>query len=469
MENKKQPKGLNISAKSFITSIVVLLVLMILTYGLTFIIPSGEFQRVFQDGRETIVSGTFTEVEGGISFFKWLASPVLLLGASGSGTIIAVIAFLLVIGGIFNALDKCGLIQYMLNKIVHKFRSARYRLVAFVSLFFMCLGTFIGSFEECVPLVPLVVALSVSFGWDAITGVAMSLLATGCGFAAGVSNPFTVGVAQEIAGLEMLSGIWLRAIAFVLIYGLLLAFLFFRIRKLEKKSDFVIKAQNDIFVSNKKMDVAIVWFVSIIAVGILLVLSSSFIPFIRDITMPVIAVMFLIAGTVATLVSGLKVKALFAHFGNGALSIAPAVLMILMASSIKYILSEAKVLDTLLYKAMDMTSNLPTWSVILFIYLIALIMNFFISSGSAKAFLLMPLVVPIADICGISRQLCVMAYAFGDGFSNVFYITNPVLLISLGLAGISYGKWVKWSWKFQICNLILTSAILLFGFAVNYN
>jgi len=469
MSDKKQPKGLNISAKSFITSIAVLLVLMVLTYALTFVIPSGEFQRNFIDGRETIVPGTFTEVEGGISFWKWLASPILLLGASGSGTIIAVIVFLLVIGGIFNALDKCGLIQYMLNKIVHKFRTARYRLVAFVSLFFMCLGTFIGSFEECVPLVPLVVALSVSFGWDAITGVAMSLLATGCGFAAGVSNPFTVGVAQEIAGLEMLSGIWLRAIAFVLIYGLLLAFLFFRIKRLEKKSDFVIQNQDSVFVKNKKMDVAIIWFVSVIAIGILLVLSSSFIPFMRDITMPVIAVTFLIAGTVATLVSGLKTKALLTHFGNGALSIAPAVLMILMASSIKYILSEAKVLDTLLYKAMDMTSTLPTWSVILFIYLIALIMNFFISSGSAKAFLLMPLVVPIADICGISRQLCVMAYAFGDGFSNVFYITNPVLLISLGLAGISYGKWVKWSWKFQVCNLLLTSAILLFGFAVNYN
>ncbi len=469
MSEKKQSKGLNISAKSFITSILVLLVLMILTYGLTFIIPSGEFQRALQDGREVIVPGTYAEVDGGISFLKWLGSPILLLGSSDSGTIIAVIIFLLVIGGIFNALDKCGLIQYMLNKIVHKFRSARYRLVAVVSLFFMCLGTFIGSFEECVPLVPLVVALSVSFGWDAITGVAMSLLATGCGFAAGVSNPFTVGVAQEIAGLEMLSGIWLRAVAFVFIYALLLAFLFFHIKRLEKKDDFVMQAHETVFVQNKQMDRGIVWFVSIIALGILLVLSSSFIPFMRDITMPVIAVMFLIAGTVATLVSGLKVKALLSHFGNGALSIAPAVIMILMASSIKYILAESKVLDTLLFKAMDMTSALPTWSVILFIYLIALVMNFFISSGSAKAFLLMPLVVPIADICGISRQLCVMAYAFGDGFSNVFYITNPVLLISLGLAGISYGKWVKWSWKFQVCNLILTSATLLFGFAVNYN
>ena len=95
-------------------------------------------------------------------------------------------------------------------------------------------------------------------------------------------------------------------------------------------------------------------------------------------------------------------------------------------------------------------------------------MNFFIPSGSAKAFMLIPLIVPMAQIFGLSAQLCVVAFAFGDGFSNVFYPTNPVLLISLGLADVSYSKWVKFSWKFQLMNIILTSAILLFGLAVGY-
>jgi uncharacterized ion transporter superfamily protein YfcC len=95
-------------------------------------------------------------------------------------------------------------------------------------------------------------------------------------------------------------------------------------------------------------------------------------------------------------------------------------------------------------------------------------MNFFIPSGSAKAFLLMPLIVPVAQVFDISAQLCIVAFAFGDGFSNVFYPTNPVLLISLGFAGIDYGKWVKWSGKFQLVNVLLTSAILLVGLAVGY-
>ena len=142
--------------------------------------------------------------------------------------------------------------------------------------------------------------------------------------------------------------------------------------------------------------------------------------------------------------------------------------MILMANSIKYTLVEAHVLDTILHAAVQVAGELPREMVILFIYVIVLSMNFFIPSGSAKAFLLMPLIVPIAQVFGISAQLCVAAFAFGDGFSNVFYPTNPVLLIGLGLVEVDYLKWVKWSWKFQLGNLILTSGLLLFGLAVGY-
>jgi len=121
-----------------------------------------------------------------------------------------------------------------------------------------------------------------------------------------------------------------------------------------------------------------------------------------------------------------------------------------------------------LHGAVGVADALPRWAVVLFIYLIVLAMNFFIPSGSAKAFMLIPLIVPLARIFGISAQLCVLAFAFGDGFSNVFYPTNAALLIALGLANVSYGRWVKFSWKFQLANLLLTSALLLFGLAVGY-
>ena len=183
--------------------------------------------------------------------------------------------------------------------------------------------------------------------------------------------------------------------------------------------------------------------------------------------MIIVAVTFLTAGIVSSLVSGM-VASLGKTFWFGMTSVLPAVLMILMANSIKYTLVEGNILDTILQAAVSTAEMLPRWAVILFIYLIVLIMNFFIASGSAKAFLLMPLIVPVAEAFGISAQLCVVAYAFGDGFSNVFYPTNPVLLISLGLADVDYGKWVKWSWKFQLMNLLLTSGILMLGMLIGY-
>lgn len=434
-------KGLNVGVKSFITAIVVIFILMVATYGLTFVVPGAY-----------------------MPFWKWALSPILVLGSEGNGSLIAVLIFLLVIGGVFNCLEKCGLMIYMLENITERFGKERYKLLAYVTLFFMAMGSFIGSFEECVPLVPIMIALAIRLGWDALVGIGMSLLAIGCGFAAGVCNPFTVGVAQELAGLPMFSGIWFRLLSFVLVYFLLLAFLMRYAKKIERPLD-----EKNVFVTatDAKMDRGLKCFLYLMGGGILLVLSSVFITVLQDFTMIIVAVTFLSAGLVACKITG-RTGNLLQTFWNGMASIFPAVFMILMANSIKFTLVEGNVLDTLLQGAITIAERLPGWSVILFIYLIVLVMNFFISSGSAKAFLLMPLIVPVAEVFGISAQLCIVAYAFGDGFSNVIYPTNPVLLIGLGVSGVDYGKWVKWSLPFQIMNLLLTSGLLLVGYAIGY-
>lgn len=466
--SNNQKTGLSISIKSFITAIAVILLLMIASYLLTLFIPAGVYGRVEDASGNLVIdtAGGYRQTEGGIPFWKWLLSPILVLGADGNGALIAVIAFLLVIGGIFNALERCGLIKYMLDKICHRFGAVRYRLLAIIPLFFMALGTMVGSFEECVPLVPIVVALAINLGWDRLTGIAMSLLAVGCGFAAGVCNPFTVGVAQQLASLPMFSGAWLRILAFALIYGLLLAFLIYHAKRIERPV--ATESSTEPFVPSVSMDRALLAFAIILGVGIATILASGFLPFLQDYTMIIVAVTFLIAGITSTLISGRGGRALGKDFMGGILGILPAVVMILMASSIKYTLEEARVLDTILHGAVGLVEHLPPWSVILFIYLIVLVMNFFIPSGSAKAFMLIPMIVPLAQIFGISPQLAVLAFAFGDGFSNVFYPTNPALLISLGLADTGYVEWFKWSWRFQAANLLLTSLVLLFGLFVSY-
>ena len=478
MNTNKEKKGLNISAKSFITAIVIIFILMVLTYALTFLVPGGEYTRIVDENGNLVidVTGGFTSIAGGIPFWKWLLSPILVLGAEGNGSLIAVIIFLLVLGGVFNSLDQCGLMKYLLQKITFRFGASKYRLMACVTLFFMAMGSFIGSFEECVPLVPIVVALAVGLGWDALTGVGMSLLAAGCGFAAGICNPFTVGVAQELAGLPMFSGMWFRTLSFGMIYGLLLVFLFRYAKRIDKTGQEQMqvdglesrKQKRMAFTANRQMDKGVLCFAAIVGLGIALVLSSVFVTALQDYTMIIVAVMFLVAGITATLISGTGIRTLGSTFWNGLLSVLPAVLMILMANSIKYTMTEAHILDTILHSAVTAASELPKWAVILFIYLLVLVMNFFIPSGSAKAFLMIPLIVPVAQVFGISAQLCVLAYAFGDGFSNAFYPTNPVLLISLGLADVNYGTWARWSGKFQLCNLLLTAGLLLLGLIIGY-
>ena len=250
-----------------------------------------------------------------------------------------------------------------------------------------------------------------------------------------------------------------------MVYALLVKFLYHYAKRIEKPLE--VGVTEDGFVAKPKMDKGLVCFASIMVCGIAIVLSSVVVTALQDYTMIVVAVTFLGAGIASSLVSGMGGR-LGKVFWNGLVSVLPAVLMILMANSIKYTLVEGNILDTILQAAVSTAENLPRWAVILFIYLIVLVMNFFIASGSAKAFLLMPLIVPVAEVFGISAQLCVVAYAFGDGFSNVFYPTNPVLLISLGLADVDYGKWVKWSWKFQVMNLLLTSGILMLGLVIGY-
>ena len=468
MNQKPKSGGMNVGVKSYLTAIFMILALMILTYLLTLFVPGGHYARMIDAAGNSIIdpNGAFNYVEGGIPFWKWLLSPILSLGADGGGMIIAILAFLVVIGGIFNCLQDCGLMNYMLGTIVSRFGQNRYKLMAIITLFFMSMGAVIGSFEECIPLVPIVTQLAVGLGWDVMTGLSMSLLAVGCGFASGLCNPFTVGIAQNLAGLPMYSGFWLRAVAFILIYGLLMGFITRHAKSVDTRT---ITSYYSYYQQDPRKTKALLWFVSILAVGMVLIFSSSFITALQDYTIVIVALMFLTGGLTSAILSGMTGKRIGRSFCKGATDIFPAVVLILMASSIKYTLTEAKILDTLLYWAIQFMEHLPQWAIILAIYFLVLGLNFFISSGSAKAFLLIPLIIPIASHFGINSQLSVLAFAFGDGFSNVFYPTNAALLIALGLTGTPYNAWAKFTWKFQAFNLALTSLLLLIGLVVGYH
>ncbi|MFN2270331.1 MAG: AbgT family transporter [Anaerolineae bacterium] len=181
-----------------------------------------------------------------------------------------------------------------------------------------------------------------------------------------------------------------------------------------------------------------------------------------------VGLLFLIGGIGAGLIAGARRKAVLKATWEGVTGIAPGIPLILMAASIKHIVAQGGIMDTVLHSASGAFSQTSPFLAALTVYGLALLIEFFVASGSAKAFLLMPILLPLADLVGVTRQVTVTAYCFGDGFSNLAYPTNPVLLICLGLTTVSYAKWLKWSLKLWFWVLLITIAFLGLAVAVGF-
>ncbi len=458
-----------VEIRSFLTAFVILAVFMVAAYLLCSLLPGGKYAREIVDGKEFIIADSFGQVQGGLPLWKFLLSPVLVLGDQGGGLLGLIVIFLLVVAGSFVSLENAGVLNHMLLWVAAKFRHSRWLLMALVTLLMMAMGAFIGSFEECIPMIPIAISLSIAMGWDVMVGLGMSLLAVGFGFSSGVMNPFTVGVAQNLAGLPMFSGLWLRGVSFVIIYAMILLFLISYAKRLERnhpQAAQAVPAQPS--AGNPRMNRALGAFVTIIVCGLLCIIVFGLIPALSDLVLPLTALMFLAASLVSVRISGVKPGQYGKWFLQGMKALAPAVVLLLMASSIRYILTQGAVMDTILHGAVTFIADKPQALTILLIYVLVLMLELAISSGSAKAFLLIPLIMPMIDMVGMSRQLAVLAFAFGDGFSNVFYPTNVALLIGLSIADISYGKWFRFTWKIQLVNLAVTALILLFGLRIGY-
>jgi uncharacterized ion transporter superfamily protein YfcC len=479
----EEKAGAQISTRAFVQSVLILFVLMIVAGVLTRVIPAGKYSYVMVDGRPVIDPASFTYVaQPDYPVWRWFTAPIEVLFAPGGVIIMIIIVFLLLVGSAFAVLDKSGVLQALLARIVRAFEGRKYILLLVISLFFMVIGAFFGIFEEVVPLVPVMLALSYFLGWDALVGLGMSILAVNMGFSAAITNPFTLGVAQKLAGLPLFSGAWLRIIIFGVIYAIFAVFLTRYARKIEKdphaspvfEEDQAGRARyahlnlDPKQQSNPRLAPAMAWFLVFLALILLTLVSGPFIPVMADISMPLVGLLFFIGSIGASLIYGASRSTVLKAGWDGVTGIAPAIPLILMASSVRYIVEQGGILDTILYRASGLFSGLGPFGAVLLVYALTLIIEFFVASGSAKAFLLMPLMLPLADLVGVTRQTTVTAYCFGDGFSNLIYPTNPVLLICLGLTSVSFGRWFKWSLRLWGWVLLVTVVFLGIAVAIQY-
>ena len=473
MENKV----INISKKTFISVIIILFSLILVAIGITYIIPKGMFLEMpGLDGEPIIDYNTFIplENESGINILKGIFSPILVLTSGDGLTIIMLSLFLLVISGAFQVINDTDGIKAIVKALISKFKNYRKLLIAIIILIFMVFGAFLGLFEEVLTLLPLIVILAVSLGYDSFTGFLICIVATGFGFASAITNPFTVIAASNILGVSPLSKIWFRFIVFILMYGLLLLFVFNHIRKIEKdplkSPTYELDIQKrsslnlDDEIKNEKR--ILVTYITFFITFILGIIISTSLEFLRSYTVVVLIVIFLFGGFITGYIVKKDLKFVAKSFLKGVISALPAIVLVLLASSIKYILEEGKILATIAHSISMVVVGKSLFSVAILIYLIILVLEFFISSSTAKAIFVMG-ILSCVNI-NLSKEFLVLIYLFGDGYTNVLFPTSPVLLIGLSMIGINYLSWLKNSKWLFLFNAILVVALICFGVLIGY-
>ena len=428
-----------------------------------------------------IIDGTYHKIDYRLPIWKIPASLILVFGSDNVTTGIAIIVFIVLIGGTFLILDERGILKYIMAVIIKKFEKKKYLLLCIMIFVCMFLSSTAGILEESVTLVPIAVAISLALGWDSLVGLSISLVAIAFGFTAATFNPFNVVTVQKLAGIPVFSGLWLRIVMFVLVYAVLATFVVLYAKKIEKNPKKSISYESDkalrekyrledseAVLADEKTKKATRAFVLCVCAVIVCIILDFALSLSGMLSMPGMAILFTVGGLFAGYLSGLRGKKLANGFVRGVKTIAPAIPLIFFILAITYILDEGMIVHTILNYVYSLIRGLSPYSAILLLFAFVVVLEFFIGSGTAKAFLIMPIVAPLAQLVGISGNSVVLTFCMGDGFTNLLYPTSGIMIIAIGLVNVSYGKWLKFTWKLFLAEAILAVAIMHFSIFIGY-
>ena len=324
-------------------------------------------------------------------------------------------------------------------------------------------------------MLPIVASLCVMLGYDSYTGFLCCIVSTGFGFATAITNPFTVILASEIIDVNPMINIWYRIVIFVVIFLIFAGYVLFYVRKITKNPSLSLTYENDeklrANVSNvekgEKNDASVRRIYTVFMIlSVVITVVTAVIESIRDYQVVFLSVYFLIGGIVAGILACHDVKKVFSGLKVGLISSLPAILFVAVASSVKYIFVEGQILPTIVNQINEMTNGVNPVGVALILYLIILVLEFFISSSTAKAILVMSMLA-VANV-GLSKSMLVLLYTFADGYTNMLFPTSPVLLIGLSMINISYFKWVRKSASLFTATTIAVIAFIFIGIKIGY-
>lgn len=445
---------------------VIVYSIIILAAIATWFVPGGEYQRkTVQEGgtsRQILVKDSFQYQENNPQFFAVFEAPL-----KGIIRMADIIGFIFLVGGAFFIFQKTGAINAAINEIVRLMKGHEKWIIVIVMTLFSFFGAFFGMCEEAMPFVLIFVPLALALGYDSITGLCFSFLAAGIGFAGAFFNPFTVQIAQKFAEIPPVSGWEYRALIWLFVTGFTIFWTIRYAEKIKKRPELSPTYESDnerrhqLHLDNQELGS----FNKSHAGVLLTLLFGIFILFYGVIEMEwyitELAALFLAMGIVGGFLGKLSANEIAEGFMEGARDIAGAALIVGFAAAIIVILEDGNIMDTILHSMSNLTGESRPLLSSYMMYIVQMGLNFFIPSGTTKAALTMPLFAPLADLSGITRQTAVLAYQFGDGFTNMIIPTSGVTVGTLAMAKVPFEKWFKWLLPLEIAFIIIALLLLI--------
>lgn len=455
---------------------------------LTYIVPSGSFERIVKKTgnveQTIVVTGTYKEIPKKISVqgvflgeeANGFSSPTSMLGLftaipKGMNEAAALIFFVLIIGAVVNIIKHTGTINAFISILLKKFSHSPVLLVFILYYAFAFAASFLGMATEFIPLIPVLLLISKQLGYDRIFGVGIIVVAGVIGWATAITNPFNLQIAQSIAELPLGSGMGMRIISFVVCT--LIGFFFLmaygkRVKKNPRKSIMA----DDPFILDDSISLqrAVLsrrhLFIALTAI----ILFAAILFAVQTMGWGLIEMSggFFTVGLCTILISRMSGDESMKAFITGLEGMLLPALIVGFARGIQVVLVEGQIIDTILFHTAELLGTMSQSMAVTGIYTFQSVFNFFIPSASGQALVTMPLVVPLSDLLGISRQTAVLAFVFGDGFSNMIIPTSGVLMAQIAIAGVPYEKWFKFIWPLFLVLSVIGGLILLLAHHTNY-
>jgi uncharacterized ion transporter superfamily protein YfcC len=465
-------------------TLVLLFGMVILAQILSYILPAGAFDRVENaSGRLQVVPGSFhltPEVEALRPWAMFTAIP------EGFSAAHEIIFFVFIIGGAFAVLRATGAVDAAIGALLRRLGGRPFWLVAGGILVFALGSSTIGMAEEYLPFVPVLVVLALALGYDTITAVGIMTVGYGVGYGVAAMNPFTVLIAQDVAGLQPTSGLWFRLALLCVFLPLGIHHVWSYARRVGADpsqgllADMVGEKDGGSGVGLGTGEAGLAEGSgtehptmtgthkgALLAVGVVLVVLIYGLSRWHWYLVEMGALFFALAILLA-IIGRMSPDRTAIEFGKGAAELTTTALMIGVARGIQVVLDQGGVVDTIVHGISLPLQELPGALSAVGMFFVQSLANLFIPSGSGQAYVTMPIMAPLADLVGVSRQVAVLAYQFGDGFTNILVPTNAVLVGILAMAAIPFDRWVRFILPFMIKVWVVGSIALAVAVMIGY-